>query len=244
MGPTESRSTTPADRLRVSPTLAHARVDDLWMVLDMADTSYFVFDEVASAIWEALLETGDADAAVERVSASWGEERERVRRDVDRFVARCRERRWLVDDGAPAAPPDPRPPPRPPTARPSVARACTTLAATAWSLRRRGLRETYERCARLPQPGGSGDLESAASAFRGAENVVLSRRAPDDCLLRSLALFRFLRTCGIPAEHVIGVRRSPFWAHAWVESGGRLVLEVPAAVRGLTPLARLPVGTP
>ena len=54
---------------------------------------------------------------------------------------------------------------------------------------------------------------------------------------RSLALYRFLRSAHVPAQHVIGVRRFPFTAHAWVECGGAALFEEHAG--DYTPLARI-----
>lgn len=63
-------------------------------------------------------------------------------------------------------------------------------------------------------------LERDLTAFFAAEHVFISPLGLDDCLPRSLALFVFLRRCGIPVRHLIGVRRYPFRAHAWVEYDG------------------------
>lgn len=43
------------------------------------------------------------------------------------------------------------------------------------------------------------------------------------CLQRSATTVCFLRLFGFPAELVIGVRKMPFYAHAWVEMGGRVL---------------------
>jgi hypothetical protein len=68
-------------------------------------------------------------------------------------------------------------------------------------------------------------LERAEKAFLLAENLFPLRGAPRDCLPRSLALFSFLNSIGIECVHNIGVIRTPFTAHAWVEVGGSPVLE-------------------
>jgi hypothetical protein len=47
------------------------------------------------------------------------------------------------------------------------------------------------------------------------------------CLQRSAATICLLRKHGILAELVIGARQLPFKAHAWVESGGRVVNDNP-----------------
>jgi hypothetical protein len=43
------------------------------------------------------------------------------------------------------------------------------------------------------------------------------------CLQRSAAITCLLRSCGMPAQMVIGVRRIPFKGHAWVEVNGAVV---------------------
>jgi Transglutaminase-like superfamily len=47
------------------------------------------------------------------------------------------------------------------------------------------------------------------------------------CLERSASLACLLRSCGVPAELVIGAQRMPFKAHAWVEVQGRVVNDKP-----------------
>jgi hypothetical protein len=82
-------------------------------------------------------------------------------------------------------------------------------------------------------------LAKALAAFARAENCFSMKQAPRDCVPRSLALFRFLRLVGLPAEHCIGVRRSPFQAHAWVEFEGRVVHDLPSRQLKYTTLARI-----
>jgi hypothetical protein len=48
-----------------------------------------------------------------------------------------------------------------------------------------------------------------------------------ECLQRSVVTARLLRSSGIPASLVIGVRHVPFKAHAWVEVDGRVVNDKP-----------------
>lgn len=43
------------------------------------------------------------------------------------------------------------------------------------------------------------------------------------CLQRSAAAVCLLRDCGISAQMVIGVRQTPFQAHAWAEVNGRCI---------------------
>ena len=43
------------------------------------------------------------------------------------------------------------------------------------------------------------------------------------CLQRSFVTARILRKCGFPANVAIGYRAAPFFGHAWVEVGDRVV---------------------
>ena len=45
------------------------------------------------------------------------------------------------------------------------------------------------------------------------------------CLEQSLTLFVLLRRRGVAAELRLGVQPRPFYAHAWVEAGGRAISE-------------------
>jgi hypothetical protein len=47
------------------------------------------------------------------------------------------------------------------------------------------------------------------------------------CLQRSAATACLLKSCGVPAQMVIGAQQTPFKAHAWVEVDGRVVNDKP-----------------
>ena len=65
------------------------------------------------------------------------------------------------------------------------------------------------------------------------------------CLPRSAVATWFLRRRGVPAVMVIGVRKMPFYAHAWVEVDGRVVNDKPAVQTLYPPIDRLvPAETP
>ena len=56
------------------------------------------------------------------------------------------------------------------------------------------------------------------------------------CLQRSLCAMRLLRAHGVPARVVIGYRPVPFFSHAWVDVGGRVVNDSPVYQKRLTVL--------
>jgi hypothetical protein len=55
------------------------------------------------------------------------------------------------------------------------------------------------------------------------------------CLQRSVCTARLLRKYGVNARLVIGYRPAPFFAHAWVEVGGRVAYGSPAYQKRLRP---------
>ncbi len=214
------------------------------VVLDLTTASYYVLDDVASAMWSIATDASDPRAALAELASNSAVEPAQMRRDFERFVAECVERGFLESAATPAAEAALASPAPAGTAPSSgfllVALAWRSLAGTRRALAREGFSAVYERVARLPLARDGIGLARATAAFRRAENFSVSPDAPDDCLPRSLALYRFLRLAGVPATHVIGVTRIPFAAHAWVESGGRPVLDDSPLRRSMTSLARLP----
>jgi len=71
------------------------------------------------------------------------------------------------------------------------------------------------------EPGGiAASVESVCSAVACMTSFYWK---PLLCLQRSIVTARVLRANGIQAEVVIGYRAYPFFSHAWVEVGGRVV---------------------
>ena len=75
---------------------------------------------------------------------------------------------------------------------------------------------------RLSPPGGE-DLVCEAVSLAACFYV-----KPVFCLQRSVIAARLLRKYGIDGRLVIGYRPAPFFSHAWVEVGGRVVNDSPA----------------
>jgi hypothetical protein len=165
----------------------------------------------------------------------------RLRADLAAFRRRALDEGLLVQGPVPSDPPKLVPVPPRGVPFPELA-AWRALRATARGLRRDGFAKTYQACAALPAPTPlprpDATLARALAAFARAENFFVHPEAPADCLPRSLALFRFLRAIGLRAEHVIGVHRMPFCAHAWVEFAGDVVLDADRRAT-FKPLARL-----
>jgi Transglutaminase-like superfamily len=62
---------------------------------------------------------------------------------------------------------------------------------------------------------------------------------PVRCLQKSVVTVRLLRRCGVYGRVVIGCRQSPFFSHAWVEVGDRVVNDSPAYKDQLKVLSKL-----
>lgn len=209
------------------------------MILDLDSASYRVLDHVASAMWAALLgERAESDVLAE-LAGAYDAPFAVLERDLERFGARCVAEGLLLPPAEPASALGPQRCGGPPRRalrwhRPAAFRS---LVATGWRIARQGLRPVYEEYACLPVGTRRIAFPGAVAAFLAAENAYVSSRAPDDCLARSLAMYRYLRSAGFPVAHVIGVQRIPFRAHAWVEHEGQVVLDRP--VDAYVPLARL-----
>jgi hypothetical protein len=230
-------------RFAPASTVRHTEVDGLRVILDLRLGTYRILDDMAGALWSAL--TGDADvsSSVERLTSRYDVDESRLRMDLLTFADRCVAEGLLVRVDSDAETPPTAIPLQPseniPVHRPrrGMFAALQCLIATRLLLSRKGFVATYSRYTHLPAGRESTPLATILRAFTRAENFFIARRAPSDCLVRSLALFRFLRSANIAAEHVIGVRRLPFTAHAWVECEGRPLLG--ESVYGFTPLARI-----
>jgi len=226
-------------------TVRHAEVDGLRVILDLRLGTYRILDDAASALWSVLTGEVDASASIEHLTRRYAVEESLLRRDLLTFAERCVAEGLLVrvdSDNVTLPNAAPLPAENPPDhrSRRGMFAALQCLVATRRLLARKGFVATYNHYALLPAGRESTPLATVLQAFTRAENFFIARRAPEDCLVRSLALFRFLRSAHIAAEHVIGVRRLPFTAHAWVECDGSPLLG--EGIYGFTPLAR--IGTP
>ena len=106
-------------------------------------------------------------------------------------------------------------------------RAFSLLVVVDFYLQRAGFETLYRKLRSYPvaqktiAPGGVETLSSAVDAaciWYPKEVLCLQRSAATACLLRKF---------GIPAQMIIGVRRMPFKAHAWVEVNSKVVNDKP-----------------
>lgn len=219
-----------------APWLRHAEVAGCRVILDLRVERYRVLNQAASMMWCALTGESSVAGAIEALSATYQVEESRLISDLETFARQCLEGGLLTHAGGEceASYTDAQAVRH---AGPSIMLALYSLVATARSVRRHGFAATYKRYERLARGESSQPGAKALRAFSRAENLFVAARAPDDCLVRSLALFRFLNRSGCRAVHVIGVQRFPFRAHAWVECDGQPALQ--SSVERYTPLARI-----
>ena len=217
----------------------YVEIEGAAVVLDLRTESYTVLDPIATEMWRHLVRTEDRKAVVLALHEKYGVEESRLEADLEAFAKQCVEKGFLQKD-----------PPAPPPELPQVAkmgrksfltlRAWWSLLRTARTLRKSGFAKVYERYRSIPIPECDDlkeRLHDALAAFASAENFFHMKKAPEDCLPRSLSLFRFLRAVGLPAHHCIGVRRYPFGAHAWVEIDGGVVHDHPEQLKVYTRIA-------
>jgi hypothetical protein len=227
----------------------HVAVDGLRVILDLQTASYSVLDDTASALWPVLTGECGADDAFADAAALYDLDRATWQASLAAFTEHCLAGGLLVAADVPL-----RGDGLPLQTRgatylwmPATLRAAGDMLATRRMLAQHGFRRAYAQLA-LPQSQlrprprprqypRQYPLGALLKAFGRAENLFIHQRAPRDCLPRSLSLYRFLRSFGVSAEHVIGVRRLPFQAHAWVEHQGAPLLE--GCVPAFTPIARL-----
>lgn len=228
---------------RIGDDVRYREIDGFGFVLDLKSQRYNVLDEVSARAWAVLTGGGDLDRQVEIWTEHYELSADDGRIAIEAFGLVCAQAGWLCHGGSEAA--DQRDRQSAPGARwarrlPRTVVAVYALATTALSIKLRGFSRTYRRQKGIAPVAGSLNkttIEQATNAFVFAENFILFKRGVNDCLVRSMALFQYLGWLGIGATHVIGVRRTPFAAHAWVEVDGNGILA--PAPRNFSKLAEL-----
>jgi hypothetical protein len=224
-------------RLFVAPQLRTTLVADHLVILDLAAGAYLILDEIATVIWGELLRPA-ADRDVAAIAERFGAPTSVVAADVVVFADQQMAAGRLSPHHGDLEPALAAPAPR---RRPSLARAWWERARADRDLRR-GFSAAYRSRTDPPadpvNPDARAPVDSVVATFAAAENLYPTPAAPLDCLPRSLALTRFLRTSGWPAEHVIGVAMYPFKAHAWVEVNGTPIRQGSTFVKRFTVIQR------
>jgi hypothetical protein len=228
--------------LYANNAVRHRVVDGLVVLLDLRGGDYVILNSVASAMWRALLCIGDHRERIIALEQEFDVPADRLEADLVEFIGKSVERGYLEQHETPAFRES-----RHPLGihrKMLVLRAWQSLHSTTRALSRSGFARTYRDYSCFAKPSIddiSVDtlIARAEWAFSHAENFFLIHSVPNDCLPRSLALYRFLLSAGVPADHVIGVQRHPFRAHAWVVCQGRVLFDSHEFTSSFTELARI-----
>lgn len=226
----------PPPQLFCAANLRWVAVAEHIVLLDLTEGVYDVIDDVGAAMWTALLQPPD-ERDIAGLAEQYGAPAAAVHSDFGDFAAAQLAAGRLSTERVPeTAPPLAKTVPR---RQPTMLRALRERASVERDLRKSfaiGYAGRTGQGADVTPPRP--DPVHVAKTFRTADGLYPARDAPLDCLPRSLALTRFLRTAGWPAQHVVGVALHPFEAHAWVELEGARVNESDAYLRRFTVIQR------
>lgn len=117
-----------------------------------------------------------------------------------------------------------------------VIRALYEIARHDVILRLRGSGRTLQQVSRQSVSAKPASRELEAAICEAVLLATCLYWKPVLCLQRSVCTARLLRKHGVNARMVIGYRPAPFFAHAWVEVGGRVVYGSPAYQKRLQPI--------
>lgn len=221
-------------QLFCAPSLRCVEISERLVLLDVTEGTYDVVEGVGAIMWGQLLRA-PAERDLQSMAEAYDVGVSVIETDIGAFAAEQQAAGRLVS--RPEGPPGPTT--ILPRRRPTLARALRERAGAQRAVQR-GFAHAYASATTgmADTRGPRVPVDRLLKTFRTADGLFPARDAPLDCLPRSLALNRFLRTAGWPAEHVIGVALHPFEAHAWVQLDDAPLDETPAALRRYTPIAR------
>ena len=225
-----------------SSAIRHRVINGNVVILDLRAGEYKILDEAATAMWRMALAGVDRQVCVASLIGQFAAEPAQVAADLDSFLSEAQAAGLLTQEADPAPEASAGPQRWPQSCL--VAGAWWSLLRTKRLLLAKGFAHVYARLGAYAKPRIDASdvparLARAERAFSLAENFFVMGSAPKDCLPRSLSLYRFLLLAGVPANHVIGVWRFPFQAHAWVECDGKPLFDLPDHTGCYTELARL-----
>jgi hypothetical protein len=229
-------------KLNLASSVRYAKIDGYIVLLDFNTESYQVLNQVASMMWSVLIQETDWESQRKVLIDCYDVSDEVLDKDFVAFSANCILNSLLIEEDLPdVAPSVPKKQVQRLRLRffPSILAAIFIYYKNLFTLTRKGFKAAYEQDVNPPTEDRTDSLLSAIRTFSRAEHFFFSPRSPNDCLVRSLSLYHFLTELSIPAEHVIGVCRVPFQAHAWVECRGVPILDQLGHDGRYFPIARL-----
>ena len=221
---------------KISPQVRACLTGDTFVLMDIARDRIYSLDRVGAEMWQLLAAGHDLETIAINISNVYGAPVSVVYGDLLRFVDGLEQKGLLVRNGTEAhgASRPVRPPVRAlpnaaiqPAAVPGgpglIARSVWRLLRVDLELSLRGFSHLYRWVADHPTRPvvyAEGTVAAVCRAFDHAV-ALYPRQAP--CLQRSAATACLLRDHGVPAALVVGTRKHPFRAHAWVEVDGVVV---------------------
>ncbi len=210
------------------------------VLLDLRSGAYFALNAAGTALWDALAEGETRDAAIGRLEERFRVPRERIARDADALIAELAAKGLVVPRERPARAEE-QGTRRGPGRLRALLEGAAALVGVDLLIRVAGFERFHRVVRSVPtrRAGAAGPGREAADAVvRGVDAAAGLYFKRAWCLQRSAAAACLLRLHGFPAELVIGVRRMPFLAHAWVEIDGAVINDDPRVRAFHTPIER------
>jgi hypothetical protein len=223
-------------RFRPTPLALMAGTPEGVLLLNLHTDQFLGLNKTAATMWELLCAGKTVEEVLHFLEQTYAAEPSRLRDDLTQFVTLMQDRHLLEPGDHPCrqvvrSVPCSSPPaylkvfPVLPRSRLcEVMEASLTLRWVNYALQRSGFHALVYSLAALPA------LRMVPSEERRVQHLIRAVAVAADwqpfkalCLHQCLALCWMLRRRHIQADLVIGAYTHPFSAHAWLESGGRLL---------------------
>jgi Transglutaminase-like superfamily/Coenzyme PQQ synthesis protein D (PqqD) len=226
------RSREPSAALRVSPDVRACVTGDSGILMHVRHDRIYSLDRIGTEIWRLFAAGQTPDAIALSISRAHGAPLSLVRGDVLRFVDRLEHKGLVVRADPDAHQPSTEVPDGPtsatrhlptPSGAALIARSVWQLLRVDLTLRLRGFRHVYRSVAHHRTRPVKCQEGIVAAVCRAVDRACTIYPRQALCLQRSAAAACLLRDHGVPARLVVGTRKHPFRAHAWVEVEGVVV---------------------
>jgi hypothetical protein len=226
---------------RVASDVRIASDQDGAVVVDLRSGKYLALNPIGSAVLLGMQGGKSLDAIASELSAQCKVPLDRVTADAERFFAQLLSARLIerASGGRPSISSEGLTgivsgPSEPVSAEKTlsgpvrtsviwVVSAYLCFIAVDASFRLLGFGRVYRLLRRYPSRGSIPDLRSARALVRAIDRAAAFYFKRAWCLERSLVAVFLMRVRRWPALLVLGAKRMPFEAHAWVELGGDVI---------------------
>ena len=217
--------------MRASPDVRACLTGDSGVLMHVGRDRIYSLDRIGTEIWRLFAIGRTPDAIALDISRAYGAPLSRVEGDVRQFFDRLEQNGLVVrGDGDAHQAMDVSDGPNMATPAVVIPSHVGLVGRSVWhffrvdlTLRLRGFRRVYESVAhhRIRTVTCPEGIVAAVCRAVDCACTVYPRQAL--CLQRSVAATRLLRDYGVRAMLVVGARKHPFRAHAWVEVDGLVV---------------------